>query len=269
MDAAVTASGGRTALLETEADLQCEFEMPISSSAWLQAMVGCLSCARRPFQVCLDPEQGQQLAPPWACMVAMFFLLFAELCIKLWPKFGLQAVLLPLSAACIVYWLTCQLMSWNLVSFRYRLEVNENTLMREAEMAESMLSNEDVRPPMSPPRQLELQNPLIAERIKQLSERTRICSRRVWEETYLQDLRGKVGAEQMRDSMSSCSICMSNIKMSAQVRGLACGHIFHLPCLAEWFMRDRTFELCCPLCRVPLAKQGIVSDWDGSNSAAQ
>jgi len=88
MDAAVTASGGRTALLETEADLQCEFEMPISSSAWLQAMVGCLSCARRPFQVCLDPEQGQQLAPPWACMVAMFFLLFAELCIKLWPKFG-------------------------------------------------------------------------------------------------------------------------------------------------------------------------------------
>jgi len=118
------------------------------------------------------------------------------------------------------------------------------------------------RPGGTGPGQSGTQNPLIAERIQQLSERTRICSRRVWEESYLPELRGADGAEKMRSSLSQCTICMSSIAMADQVRGLACGHIFHLPCLAEWFMRDRTFGLSCPICRAPLAEQERFRDWD-------
>mmetsp|Transcript_21417 Transcript_21417/g.54110 ORF Transcript_21417/g.54110 Transcript_21417/m.54110 type:complete len:203 (-) Transcript_21417:236-844(-) len=101
---------------------------------------------------------------------------------------------------------------------------------------------------------------LINERIQLMSQRTRICSRRVWEETYLVDLKGKTGAEEMKPSMAQCCICVSEIAMSDQVRGMACGHSFHLLCLAEWFIQDHTFMLSCPLCRIPLSKQGHFAD---------
>merc|ERR1719223_1902399 len=110
---------------------------------------------------------------------------------------------------------------------------------------------------------LAVRHSVLAERIQQLNDRTRICTRKVWEEMYLADLRGgAAGADEMRESLETCTICMANIADSDRVRGLACGHIFHLPCLAEWFTRDRTFELCCPLCRVPLSKQPRFRDFD-------
>lgn len=99
------------------------------------------------------------------------------------------------------------------------------------------------------------QNPVIVERIQQLGERTRICSRQVWEEKYLPQLRGTSAANRMKSAMTQCCVCMSDIGMQDQVRGLSCGHIYHLHCVAEWFMRDPTLELSCPLCRVPMSEQ--------------
>jgi len=99
------------------------------------------------------------------------------------------------------------------------------------------------------------QNPVIVERIKQLGERTRICSRQVWEEKYLPQLRGTSAANHMKPALTQCCVCMSDIGMQDQVRGLSCGHIYHLHCVAEWFMRDPTLELSCPLCRVPMSEQ--------------
>jgi len=92
----------------------------------------------------------------------------------------------------------------------------------------------------------------VAERIQQLAERTRICTRQEWEEEHLPQL-DNIGSH-LR-SVEQCCLCMSDVAMDDQVRGLACGHAFHLSCVAEWFMRDSTFELSCPLCRVPLHEQ--------------
>lgn len=112
--------------------------------------------------------------------------------------------------------------------------------------------------------------PLLQSRVDQLSQRTRICSRQEWEDNYLPKLLGRDGAEKLRSATCSCCICLADIEADAQVRGLACGHIFHLHCLAQWFMRDQTYELCCPLCRLPLSKQGTISvdDSDGASGAA-
>jgi len=116
------------------------------------------------------------------------------------------------------------------------------------------------------PRAVPTVNPLIHERIKQLNERTRICSRRVWEDTYLVDLFGSEVAERMRPAMEQCCVCVSDIGMSEQIRGLGCGHIFHLTCLAEVFMRDSSMELACPLCRVHLSQQRSFRDWEPDDS---
>lgn len=118
------------------------------------------------------------------------------------------------------------------------------------------------------PQQVELP-PTLRARVDQLSQRTRICTRQDWEDKYLPEMMGADAAEKMRSSTSSCCICLGDIDLDNQVRGLACGHIFHLPCLAQWFMRDQTFELCCPLCRLPLSKQGTISvdDSDGAAGA--
>jgi len=99
----------------------------------------------------------------------------------------------------------------------------------------------------------------VAERIQQLAERTRICTRQEWEEEHLPQLDG-IGKDQKADH---CCLCMADIAPDDQVRGLACGHAFHLPCVAEWFMRDPTFELSCPLCRVPLSQQRSFEKSDG------
>merc|ERR1719414_722402 len=97
----------------------------------------------------------------------------------------------------------------------------------------------------------------VEQRIQQLRDRTRICTRKEWEQERLPWLEG-VGTE-LR-SADQCCVCMSRIGICEQVRGLACGHAFHLPCVAEWFMRDPTFELSCPLCRLPLNEQKSFGD---------
>mmetsp|Transcript_109814 Transcript_109814/g.309638 ORF Transcript_109814/g.309638 Transcript_109814/m.309638 type:complete len:224 (-) Transcript_109814:216-887(-) len=101
---------------------------------------------------------------------------------------------------------------------------------------------------------------LYMRRVEQLGERTRICTRAAWEDAFLPALLGEEAAEAMRSSCHICSICMSSLSRSAQVRGLACGHLFHIACLAEWFMRDRSLYLCCPLCRLPLSQQARIPD---------
>lgn len=194
--------------------------------------------------------------PQYACLICTIFFSLAELCVKLWPRMGAEGLLLTMLASCVIWWLIGQLSCWERVCITLSLQIESQQFVREDLPTPLRLTTTE------PVREVEIMNPLITERIQQLGERTRVCSRRVWEETYLPDLRGQDGAEQMRASMSQCSICMSSIGMSEQIRGLACGHIFHLPCIAEWFMRDRTFELCCPLCRVPLSQQGTFRDWD-------
>lgn len=115
-------------------------------------------------------------------------------------------------------------------------------------------------PRVARPREQRALNPVLAARIRQLTERTRICSREVWEEVYLPQLRGECGAALMKSAMTQCCVCVSDISRHDQIRGLACGHIYHLNCVAEWFMRDPTFELSCPLCRIPMSEQRRFED---------
>mmetsp|Transcript_32929 Transcript_32929/g.94577 ORF Transcript_32929/g.94577 Transcript_32929/m.94577 type:complete len:284 (-) Transcript_32929:304-1155(-) len=201
---------------------------------------------------------------PTSCILGLIGFILAELCAKMLLESKLQVLVFSLAAVCVAHGLSRQI--WNLLSPRI--------------LAKPTLATGDLWKPLSPEglqpsscrrqpsesttgrrqRSQEVQNPIIAERIQQLSERTRICSRKVWEESYLPGLRGAEGAEQMRPAMAECCVCVSSIEMEERVRGLACGHIFHLPCLAEWFIRDRTFTLCCPLCRVPLSDQDSLTD---------
>merc|ERR1719217_412139 len=48
---------------------------------------------------------------------------------------------------------------------------------------------------------------------------------------------------------------MNEIAPGAEVRGLACGHMFHFECLGAWFMKDANMEMCCPLCRKKITEQ--------------
>mmetsp|Transcript_167945 Transcript_167945/g.322489 ORF Transcript_167945/g.322489 Transcript_167945/m.322489 type:complete len:195 (+) Transcript_167945:2-586(+) len=115
------------------------------------------------------------------------------------------------------------------------------------------------------PEELPRQNSVITLRTQQLNERSQVCTRRIWEEVHVPELLHRHKAP--LPPTDSCCICLSGIDMDAQIRGLACGHIFHLPCLADCFMRDKTFDLCCPLCRVPISQQRpINADIDGKLS---
>lgn len=96
---------------------------------------------------------------------------------------------------------------------------------------------------------------VLTERIQQLNTRTRICTREEWEEAYLPDI---LGANWSSRVSLECSICLGQIAPTARVRGLGCGHMFHLKCLADWFLRDSTLELRCPLCRMRLAEQPCI-----------
>eukprot|EP00931_Biecheleriopsis_adriatica_P068884 TRINITY_DN42775_c0_g1_i1.p1 TRINITY_DN42775_c0_g1~~TRINITY_DN42775_c0_g1_i1.p1 ORF type:complete len:237 (-),score=31.67 TRINITY_DN42775_c0_g1_i1:211-921(-) len=100
-----------------------------------------------------------------------------------------------------------------------------------------------------------MQNSVLADRIQQLNERTRVCTREQWEEAYLPDILGPEGSEQRLQFSSECSVCLGSIAMHSKVRGLGCGHMFHLQCLADWFLRDQSYELRCPLCRAPIYEQ--------------
>ena len=43
-----------------------------------------------------------------------------------------------------------------------------------------------------------------------------------------------------------CAICLDELELGSEVRGLLCGHLFHLGCVDDWFLkRHRT----CPTCR--------------------
>lgn len=43
----------------------------------------------------------------------------------------------------------------------------------------------------------------------------------------------------------SCTICMDNYELGAQIRTLPCFHFFHLECVDPWLVRNRE----CPVCR--------------------
>lgn len=94
----------------------------------------------------------------------------------------------------------------------------------------------------------------IDDRIRWLGERSRVCSRAEWESYWVPTL-PRNSQTAAASTAGSCSVCMENIAMDAKVRGMACGHYFHLDCVAEWFARDQSFEIACPLCRTPLAQQ--------------
>eukprot|EP00927_Polykrikos_kofoidii_P056310 TRINITY_DN50462_c0_g1_i1.p3 TRINITY_DN50462_c0_g1~~TRINITY_DN50462_c0_g1_i1.p3 ORF type:complete len:134 (+),score=15.44 TRINITY_DN50462_c0_g1_i1:210-611(+) len=99
------------------------------------------------------------------------------------------------------------------------------------------------------------ENPLVVERIRQLEERTRVCSRKDWEEACLPGLLAPGCA---CGDAATCSICLADIGDDERIRGLACGHAFHIQCIAQWFMRDQSLELCCPLCRRSLSEQSPI-----------
>ena len=49
-------------------------------------------------------------------------------------------------------------------------------------------------------------------------------------------------------NQETCSICRESFDESSIVRKLACGHIFHIACVDEWFESN----IRCPLCRQDL-----------------
>eukprot|EP00929_Paragymnodinium_shiwhaense_P122003 TRINITY_DN94500_c0_g1_i1.p1 TRINITY_DN94500_c0_g1~~TRINITY_DN94500_c0_g1_i1.p1 ORF type:complete len:431 (-),score=115.50 TRINITY_DN94500_c0_g1_i1:107-1399(-) len=106
---------------------------------------------------------------------------------------------------------------------------------------------------------VEARDPRVVAAITQLLEKTRTCTREEWEEIYLPELEANGGGSWVRPWSGSeepcCSICMGEIARGAQVRGLACGHMFHMACLGSWFMKDANMEMVCPNCRTRIADQ--------------
>eukprot|EP00930_Biecheleria_cincta_P068770 TRINITY_DN56608_c0_g1_i1.p1 TRINITY_DN56608_c0_g1~~TRINITY_DN56608_c0_g1_i1.p1 ORF type:complete len:257 (-),score=38.38 TRINITY_DN56608_c0_g1_i1:320-1000(-) len=90
------------------------------------------------------------------------------------------------------------------------------------------------------------QRSTLVERTRQLEQSSCVCSMANWEECY---------SMLPHCAETMCCICLAGISEDSRIRGLGCGHVFHLECVAEWFMKDKSLELACPLCRVPLAKQ--------------
>jgi len=44
----------------------------------------------------------------------------------------------------------------------------------------------------------------------------------------------------------ACAICLDNLELDDEIRGLTCGHAFHAGCLDPWLTGRRA---CCPLCK--------------------
>jgi len=97
-------------------------------------------------------------------------------------------------------------------------------------------------------------NEFMNERIRWLEERSRACTRSEWETIYVPTLPCS-NQNASASTGGSCSVCLAGIAVGEKVRGLACGHYFHLECVGEWFLGDRTLAICCPLCRLPLEQQ--------------
>lgn len=52
-------------------------------------------------------------------------------------------------------------------------------------------------------------------------------------------------------SSFACAICLNIIEDGVQVRGLPCGHAFHVDCVDKWLLWHRP---CCPLCKASYQK---------------
>jgi len=226
----------------------------------LQAVNDCRSCAPR---LCLPGEEDTIRPRPLVCCGTAVLLVVIEVILNRMPNLGVYSVILPIVALVLAVYLAGHAFCMQAADLLRRQREDRAAEPWIITSSASLEATARLEPATRGRREPEVKmHPLLAERIQQLNERTRICSRRVWEESFLPELRGEEGAEQMRAAMEQCSICMSGIGPDEQVRGLACGHIFHLLCLGEWFIRDRTFELCCPLCRVPLSEQACFTDWE-------
>jgi hypothetical protein len=55
-----------------------------------------------------------------------------------------------------------------------------------------------------------------------------------------------VSPELLAHPEASCAICISTLEEDHEIRGLTCGHAFHVGCLDPWLTTRRA---CCPLCK--------------------
>ena len=62
-------------------------------------------------------------------------------------------------------------------------------------------------------------------------------------------------ASQLIDSTleadAECSVCLCDCHSGEAAVVLACGHVFHAPCLKAWAMKGRN---SCPMCNEPVAQ---------------
>ena len=56
---------------------------------------------------------------------------------------------------------------------------------------------------------------------------------------------GGMGAADVPPSVA-CAICIDILEGDDDIRGLSCGHAFHVTCVDPWLTRRRA---CCPLCK--------------------
>lgn len=60
----------------------------------------------------------------------------------------------------------------------------------------------------------------------------------------------------LETDQETCSICRESFEQTSIVRKLACGHIFHIGCVDEWFETN----IRCPLCRQDLRDNQNIQD---------
>jgi hypothetical protein len=72
-------------------------------------------------------------------------------------------------------------------------------------------------------------------------------------EVYLAAARQKAtqSAPDIIFSNYSCAICLCIVEDGVHVRGLPCGHAFHVDCVDKWLLWRRPY---CPLCKMPYQK---------------
>lgn len=105
-------------------------------------------------------------------------------------------------------------------------------------------AGERVRPQM---------DPILEERLRQLEASSHICTRAQWEELHVPRLPPDAAAGSR--ACARCVVCMTDIAPNERIRGLACGHYFHVGCVGRSFLEDTSGEMRCPLCRVPIHEQ--------------
>lgn len=69
-----------------------------------------------------------------------------------------------------------------------------------------------------------------------------------------------------KETMESCSICLSEFQERDVCRELECKHVFHNNCLEKWLHRSRA---TCPLCRKSVLPEEIVSEHNKLQSDRQ